>query len=991
MSETTLNALINLFALFSSISNSKREDAVEIFSMYLQTHLGIAYSNEYMRLFEELLDFYGVGGESFFPIDKGEQAEKVSQNIKKILQRDEQIIVFLRFLELAEKGRANKAIELFDTLSRVFEIPEDEYRKFLQFFYHESPEELSSSDFILLSTEESGELLFLYSPLLDNFIFQYRGDAELTLGENPITSRGFYSFKEGGIIRGNRISPIYYFDLISRFGKGSVTKPFVFSADEIEFRFKNSDNGLYPFSFNEPSGQLIAIMGGSGVGKSTLINILNGNIVPHKGSIKINESDIHKEREKIEGLIGYVPQDDLLFEELTVWENLYYNASLCFDTLTNDRIREKVDNMLNELELSPFKDLKVGSPLKKTISGGQRKRLNIAMELIREPAILFVDEPTSGLSSTDSEMVMLLMKGQARKGKLLFVNIHQPSSSIYRLFDKLWVMDKGGRVIYNGHPLEAVVYFKRAANYVNSDISECINCGNINPEQVLDIIETKQIDSSGNFTSERRYTPDYWYSLFRDLSSSYKKEYEIRSGDIPDNETRKPSRLKQFLIFFRRNLRTKLADKQYILINLLEAPLLALIISYFTRFSETDQYIFMENKNLLSYIFMAIIVVVFIGMSVSAEEIIKDRKILQREKFLNLSRTSYLNSKILFLLLLSAFQAFALVVIGNLIIGIHHLTFAYWIVLFSVAFFSNLLGLNISSAFDSVVTIYILIPLLLIPQILLCGIIVRFDDLQSRNATRDAVPVYGDLMVSRWAFEALAVEQYRNNPYMIHFFDIDKEIANNRYTGELLIPLLINELDQVAIDISRNGDSEKIDRDLRIIRNEILKLGQADPANIFANAGLIRRDSFDDRLRFEAKEYLNSQKDIYQRAYQPLNRTRDGIIERISREHGSDYLFDLKKRYHNTSLETFVLNTDSQVYYKKRADGIMRKIAPIYKLPDFNNGRAHFPSSEKIVLGHHIDTFAFNLAAIWLMSLILYLALLFDWLRKIINIFANNK
>ncbi len=109
-----------------------------------------------------------------------------------------------------------------------------------------------------------------------------------------------------------------------------------------------------------------------------MLNILNGNLLVQHGEIKINQFDIHKDKKEIEGLIGFVPQDDLLFEDLTVWENLYYNARLCFDKLKPAEIEKKVLDMLSELELNDFKDLKVGSPLKKTISGGQRKRLNVA-------------------------------------------------------------------------------------------------------------------------------------------------------------------------------------------------------------------------------------------------------------------------------------------------------------------------------------------------------------------------------------------------------------------------------------------------------------------------------------------------------------------------------------------------------------------------------------------------------------------------------------
>ena len=167
---------------------------------------------------------------------------------------------------------------------------------------------------------------------------------------------------------------------------------------------------------------MIGIMGGSGVGKSTLLNLLNGNLNPANGKVLINGYDVNSDRQILEGIIGYIPQDDLLIEELTVFQNLYFNARLCFKDLTDRKIIELVNRVLTDLDLFEVRNLKVGNPLKKYISGGQRKRLNIALELIREPYILFVDEPTSGLSSTDSEMVMDLLKKHARSGKLLIVN-----------------------------------------------------------------------------------------------------------------------------------------------------------------------------------------------------------------------------------------------------------------------------------------------------------------------------------------------------------------------------------------------------------------------------------------------------------------------------------------------------------------------------------------------------------------------------------------
>jgi ABC transport system ATP-binding/permease protein len=1006
MNEITLNALINLFALFSAISESKKEDAIRNFSVYLHQHFGISEGNDYLELFEELLDIYGVDGEPAFPVDMVQEAYKISTNIRSWLKKDEQIMVFLRFLELVKSGNQSKAEVLFETLANVFEISKTEFDKFIAFIFYTSTDQINNPDFLLINSSEQpgqiiyrhiyekkidGELLFLRCSLIGHYIFIYHGDEYLTIEGNPVIPGRFYAFREGSIIRGPRIPPVYYTDIASGFIDKDLSPSFVFSGEEIEFKFNKSNNGLHRFSFTEKSGQLIAIMGGSGVGKSTLLNILNGNIPVQHGNVKINQVDIYKQKQEIEGLIGYVPQDDLLFEDLTVWENLYFNASLCFDQLPRLAIEEKVERILHELELWSFKDLKVGSPLKKIISGGQRKRLNVALELIREPAILFVDEPTSGLSSTDSEKVVLLLKQQARKGKLIIVNIHQPSSAIFKLFDKLWIMDSGGRPIYTGNPLDGIIYFKREVNHVNAEICECVVCGNVNPEQVLEIVETKKIDHSGNFLPERRFAPEYWYNQYRKNAKMKKEEIQGSATVLPLTDSKKPGLLKQFKIFFERNLRIKITDRQYLFINLLEAPVLAVIVAWFTRFSEGDQYIYFENKSLISYLFMSVVVLLFMGMSVSAEEIIKDRKILQRESFLNLSRFSYLNSKILFLVLLSAFQSFSFVYIGNLILGIHDMTMAYWLILFSVAVFSNLLGLNISSAFDSVVTIYILVPLLLIPQILLCGVVVKFDDLQNKKAVKDAVPFTGEIMASRWAFEALAVEQYKENRYMAGFFDMEKEMAQARFRSDILTTELIGQIDLVDGWTRLNKPADDISRKLRIIKNEIEKLNVEKVLPEFQFTESLTPGKFTYEIAELTKMYLNQLKSFHNKRYLKIKSDKDQLINQLNKEEGDQFLYNQKMKFHNKSLEVLVLNSETNEFYRETPDGYMQKIAPIYKDPDFTNGRAHFMASQKNLFGYAVDTFIFNMGVIWLMSSFLYIALYFNWLRKLLQISAQFK
>lgn len=1001
MNELTLNALLNLFAIFSVQGKSGKAEAQAVFYHYLKIHHGLSSPNEYTDLFDELIDLYDTQDkdDSFYD-DLNNRAAQIAMNLKSRLRYSEQLIVLLRFLELARYGDLQKAENLIHILAEVFPVGSDEIEKFRQFIFYRDALELTSPDFLLLSAQPSsdfdnihqiqltpfdGEIVFFYLPPAGHYLFKFRGNENIFIEGNPILPNRFYAFREGSIIRGPRIAPIYYADILAGFLSEQLQPKFLLHATDIGFRYNNSSNGVMPFSFAESSGQLIAIMGGSGVGKSTLLHLLNGNLPAQQGNIYINNLNIHKNKKEIEGLIGFVPQDDLLFEDLTVWENMYFNACLCFDGLSEEQINDRVTNILKDLELLDCKDLKVGNPLKKTISGGQRKRLNIALELIREPALLYIDEPTSGLSSVDSEMVMLLLKEQARKGKIVVANIHQPTSSVFKLFDKLWVMDKGGRIIYTGNPLDAIIYFKTQVGHVNSGQCECLQCGNVNPEQVLEIIETRKIDESGQLTDERLFSPDSWYKLYKEKIESLQPDHTIDGTENPTSKFTKPWPLKQFLIFCKRNLSIKLSDRQYMLINIFEAPLLALIVAWFTRFSEGEQYFLFENKNMISYIFMSIVVVLFIGMSVSAQEIIKDRKILLRESFLNLSRFSYINSKILFLLLLSAFQTFVFVIIGNLVLEIQGMNFVFWMILFSVAVFSNMLGLNISSALDSAIAIYVLIPLLIIPQILLCGVIVKFDDLQSKTADKDAVPLAGELMVSRWAFEAMAVAQFSNNRYMQYFFEIDREISRSRFLSDILLTELTGRIDLVTGLINTGEPESKIAKNLAIVKNEIEKLSEKYQLEPFRASHELYLPYFTKALADSAKKYIESRKEELTIRNRYLNEERDRITNDARSEYGGDYLFKLKKHHHNKALEELLLNSSASEMIRITRRGIMQKIAPVYKKPDFNNGRAHFLSSEKYVAGVVISTPYFNVLVIWFMIAVLYLALYYDWVRKAIT------
>ena len=293
----------------------------------------------------------------------------------------------------------------------------------------------------------------------------------------------------------------------------------------------------------------------------------------------------------------------------------------------------------------------------KTISGGQRKRLNIALELIREPAVLFVDEPTSGLSSRDSEHIMDILKELTLRGKIVFVVIHQPSSDIFKLFDRLLLLDVGGYPIYQDNPLECLAYLKQMSNQVQASEAMCTACGTVNPEEIFDTIASCMVDEYGQLTENRRVSPEEWNDYYNMIQEDANGERKIAELEAPQ-PTAVPGWWEQFQTFWRRDVTAKRKNKQYVWMNFLQAPALALILSVFTRYrSGEGEFVYRLSENLPQFLFISVIVSLFLGLSFSAEEIFRDRPTLRRERFLRLDWNAYLASKMSVMLGISAVQS----------------------------------------------------------------------------------------------------------------------------------------------------------------------------------------------------------------------------------------------------------------------------------------------------------------------------------------------
>ncbi|MCE3278279.1 MAG: transporter related protein [Bacteroidetes bacterium] len=1017
MSERILKALMQMFAIIARVDGINDNGRL-IVQSFLKQQLNQELVDQYLAIFDDFLEAHHQVTKK-----KDGTAKRTSLNSVKILKictqinseltQVQKVVVLIRLIEFINSNAdiSEQELEFITTVAETFNIEDEEYKRCMS-FVRANEDIIPDSPYVLVIDNKTshdlketkhlyaegvtGQARVLWIPSVNMYALLYFGKSELLLNGQILIQRKMYILTPGSSLRSSKVKPVYYSDILSTFMSDTSKAKVSFVVQNLEYKFKGGKLGLRDINFSEESGKLIGIMGGSGAGKSTLLNVLNSNEVPSGGAVKINGINIHTQKNQIEGVIGHVSQDDLLIEELTVFQNLFYNAKLCFGDKNDAEISEMVVKVLTDIGLIETRDLKVGSPLEKTISGGQRKRLNIALELIREPSVLFVDEPTSGLSSRDSENIMDLLKELALKGKLVFVVIHQPSSDIFKMFDKLMILDVGGYPIYYGNPVDSVIYFKTVVNHANSNESECIECGNVNPEQVFNIIESKVLDEYGNLTLNRKTSPAEWNSFYKEKIEKKVEDAGVFT-EIPESTFKRPNKFNQFKVFITRDVLSKLTNKQYLSINLLEAPVLAFILSYLIKFYNTDLsnkvgYIFRENENLPAYLFMAVVVALFIGLTVSAEEIIRDRKIQKRESFLNLSKGSYLWSKIIIMFVLSAIQTFMFVMVGNYVLEIHGMNMSYWMVLFTTSCFANMLGLNISASFNSAVTIYILIPFLIIPQLLLSGVIVKFDKLNPAITSQSYVPFSGEIMTSRWAFEALAIKQFKDNKFDKDLYKYDKAISIATYKKDYWLTEMNKKLDFSETNYNKPERKQEVVAALAMIKKEIEKELSVKTNAKVKCTGLSKLNigAFGPTAAAQIRNCLEDLKLNYQRNFKNATELKDKEVSQLTKDSVARARFQKDKDdYQNESLSDLVKNRTTPYRILDLNGEYVQKIEPVYLDPASNYGRAHFFAPRKKFFGAYYDTFWFNLCVIWGMSLVLGITLYFDVLKKFINLLEN--
>src|SRR3954451_13078926 len=667
---------------------------------------------------------------------------------------------------------------------------------------------LLEADDILLSPGTSGDVLLKIFCDYDKRIGQLEvieADRPIMVGESTV--RGTAPLVDGDTIRID-IGQFLRCNFSERIIEEERNIIRSLDVSEVTHRFNNGEVGLEGISFTINRGELVCVMGASGSGKSTLLKVLAGQLQPSSGQIFLNGQSLYPNLDELKRYVSYIPQEDAFDEHLTIGENLQFAAAIRWPHLSRrDRMR-RFEAKLVELGLGERRDAVVGAAIKKTLSGGERKRLNIGLDMIGMSDVYLFDEPTSGLSSKYSEHVIEIVRSMAHN-KIIIETIHQPSSKLFQLFHKAILLDKGGRLVFFGTPTEMLRYFAEAEHQhqFGADLGACPSCGTTRPEFIFDVLETPLRDLSGDIIYEennrgqlmpaRRYSPEFWrdkYEAFRLIQDV--KQVSLRRDPAPALPAAPSVKRRffmrwrdewtQFRTLMRRSFMSKLRNRANLVITIGVAPVLALLIATLLRYSERGDYDYASAYHIPTFLFLSLIVAMFLGLTNSADDIIRDRAVLQRERNLNVRLPYYVFSKFMSLGFFALFQCILFVLIGNYILEIRGM---FWIdlgVMLMTAMGGVALGLVVSCLVADPKTASNIVPLVLIPQINMGGALIKYeyrnrnlalvhtftrwysehpsDEQGKKLSSRLQVPFICQFIAMRWSYEEMVVAQAKLNP-----------------------------------------------------------------------------------------------------------------------------------------------------------------------------------------------------------------------------------
>jgi hypothetical protein len=546
------------------------------------------------------------------------------------------------------------------------------------------------------------------------------------------------------------------------------------------------------------------------------------------------------------------------------------------------------------------------------------------------------------------------------------------------LFDKIWILDEGGYPVYNGPVKSASAYLLKnlKLNYPGNEVTD--------PARLLDWLNYRLPDKEAHVWN-RVNEPQSWHNIYLREQALHDSGLVARTR-LPARILKIPNLEIQLLIFSIRNFKCKFSKLNEIIKAIIVGPLAAIVIGWLFRTADGSVYTYFANKNIPVYQFVSVVLAIFLGLSASIDEIIRERNILEKEEYQEFSRFSYLNSKILYLFPVLAVQILLYVITGNYILGIKGMFTVYWIVLFSAACFGALLGLTVSAAVSSRHSLYkAVIPVVIGLQLLLGGGLITFERLNLGD--HRYTPFLGDLMVSRWGYEALAVEQFKNNEYEKFIYPTEKKLDQASFYFFHAVPQMEKAF---ASCFSANKDTAI--NNLAFLKHEMERASEVSGALPFEYLNQMPEMIKKEELAQEVNGYLSTYLTSYfSDQYDTLNKAKSRMMKHLSDSIGAGKLKDMMTSFHNVALEQVVVNRQSEKAYRIVDNSIVRNTGMIYDIPTSSWGRAALFSPVKIFQNQETETLWFNIAVIWLFTSICYIWVLFDFSGAFSRAFRLNK
>ncbi len=623
--------------------------------------------------------------------------------------------------------------------------------------------------------------------------------------------------------------------------------------------YKRAGRVVDNIDFSLNSGEMACIIGPSGSGKSTLLSLLAGHLKPSFGRISYNDERLFTYSLNLRSHIAYIPREDILDEAMTVSEHIYQASIIRRPKLNNRDRRTRTMAVLNFLGLGHLASRNVGRAGERSISDGERTRVNLGLDLTGTAEVFLIDEPISGLSSADSERVIQTLINMS-EGRILLCTLHRPTINLLQKFKKIMVLDSHGQMAFWGTPAEMLNYFEAAARDMKLNISpEAELAGGA--DYVLEVLEAPSKRVSGQHNKNAHLWQERYESYaYRHTQSTPRSVIsEAQEGKLSTHTSRSMMELwRIFYLWLTRTFLGRVRSRMGLYALLLEGPVLALLISGTLRSASDTPYTFYKALHINEFLFLSLVLAMFFGLTDAACEILRDRPLLRRESNYKLFTTGYLLSKVFVLTGIASIQCALYLWVSNLILKIEYMFWMQMCVMVLTAFIGIALSLFVSAYVRSERTALNIIPLLLVPQILLAGALVKFEYMNefTPNVPDGLLPSVVEkklsLMRHRVAYQDGETHDIKSKPV-----PLIAEFCPLRYSFEMLFlvqttqnrwNLEMDRINERREQLKETGSKE----DLRFIQRAVLTL----------NAPCNEAEEARDLLRRSRKAALGNDEDF---------------------------------------------------------------------------------------------------------------------------------